>query len=118
MCICAHTPQPVAACAMPVMKGWNILTNSEKTRKARYKLKYFHMIKTKKTIATCLMNACVIREGVMEFLLANHPLDCPICDQGGECDLQVGLNYKIRLNEYSGLNLHSKTYQTTVPTVF
>uniref|UniRef100_A0AAR2ILP3 NADH-ubiquinone oxidoreductase 75 kDa subunit, mitochondrial n=1 Tax=Pygocentrus nattereri TaxID=42514 RepID=A0AAR2ILP3_PYGNA len=53
---------PVAACAMPVMKGWNILTNSEKTRKAR--------------------------EGVMEFLLANHPLDCPICDQGGECDLQ------------------------------
>uniref|UniRef100_A0A4W4GTV3 NADH-ubiquinone oxidoreductase 75 kDa subunit, mitochondrial n=1 Tax=Electrophorus electricus TaxID=8005 RepID=A0A4W4GTV3_ELEEL len=55
-----HTP--VAACAMPVMKGWNILTNSEKTRKAR--------------------------EGVMEFLLANHPLDCPICDQGGECDLQ------------------------------
>uniref|UniRef100_A0A8C2IUL8 NADH-ubiquinone oxidoreductase 75 kDa subunit, mitochondrial n=1 Tax=Cyprinus carpio TaxID=7962 RepID=A0A8C2IUL8_CYPCA len=49
-------------CAMPVMKGWNILTNSEKTRKAR--------------------------EGVMEFLLSNHPLDCPICDQGGECDLQ------------------------------
>ncbi|XP_061082324.1 NADH-ubiquinone oxidoreductase 75 kDa subunit, mitochondrial-like isoform X1 [Conger conger] len=56
------SPKPVAACAMPVMKGWNILTNSEKTRKAR--------------------------EGVMEFLLANHPLDCPICDQGGECDLQ------------------------------
>ncbi|KAK2856905.1 hypothetical protein Q5P01_005640 [Channa striata] len=55
-------PKPVAACAMPVMKGWNILINSEKTRKAR--------------------------EGVMEFLLANHPLDCPICDQGGECDLQ------------------------------
>uniref|UniRef100_H3B728 NADH-ubiquinone oxidoreductase 75 kDa subunit, mitochondrial n=1 Tax=Latimeria chalumnae TaxID=7897 RepID=H3B728_LATCH len=55
-------PKPVAACAMPVMKGWNILTNSEKSRKAR--------------------------EGVMEFLLGNHPLDCPICDQGGECDLQ------------------------------
>ncbi|MEE6490248.1 hypothetical protein FKM82_015814 [Ascaphus truei] len=55
-------PKPVAACAMPVMKGWNILTNSEKARKAR--------------------------EGVMEFLLANHPLDCPICDQAGECDLQ------------------------------
>ncbi|EHH21608.1 hypothetical protein EGK_04717 [Macaca mulatta] len=54
--------QVVAACAMPVMKGWNILTNSEKSKKAR--------------------------EGVMEFLLANHPLDCPICDQGGECDLQ------------------------------
>ncbi|XP_061580436.1 NADH-ubiquinone oxidoreductase 75 kDa subunit, mitochondrial-like [Cololabis saira] len=55
-------PKPVAACAMPAMKGWNILTDSDKTRKAR--------------------------EGVMEFLLANHPLDCPICDQGGECDLQ------------------------------
>ncbi len=54
--------KPVAACAMPVMKGWRIKTNSELTRKAR--------------------------EGVMEFLLMNHPLDCPICDQGGECDLQ------------------------------
>ncbi|XP_071484351.1 NADH-ubiquinone oxidoreductase 75 kDa subunit, mitochondrial-like [Diadema antillarum] len=54
--------KPVAACAMPVMKGWRIKTNSEMTRKAR--------------------------EGVMEFLLVNHPLDCPICDQGGECDLQ------------------------------
>lgn len=56
------SPKPVAACAMPVMKGWRIKTNSEMTRKAR--------------------------EGVMEFLLSNHPLDCPICDQGGECDLQ------------------------------
>ncbi|XP_067125344.1 NADH-ubiquinone oxidoreductase 75 kDa subunit, mitochondrial isoform X2 [Centruroides vittatus] len=54
--------KPVAACAMPVMKGWRIKTNSEMTKKAR--------------------------EGVMEFLLVNHPLDCPICDQGGECDLQ------------------------------
>lgn len=56
------SPKPVAACAMPVMKGWRIKTDSEMTRKAR--------------------------EGVMEFLLVNHPLDCPICDQGGECDLQ------------------------------
>ena len=56
------SPKPVAACAMPVMKGWRIKTNSEMTRKAR--------------------------EGVMEFLLVNHPLDCPNCDQGGECDLQ------------------------------
>lgn len=56
------SPKPVAACAMPVMKGWRIKTNSDMTRKAR--------------------------EGVMEFLLVNHPLDCPICDQGGECDLQ------------------------------
>ncbi|XP_060522824.1 NADH-ubiquinone oxidoreductase 75 kDa subunit, mitochondrial [Cylas formicarius] len=56
------SPKPVAACAMPVMKGWRIKTDSEMTKKAR--------------------------EGIMEFLLYNHPLDCPICDQGGECDLQ------------------------------
>ncbi|KAL4711515.1 hypothetical protein ACJJTC_000531 [Scirpophaga incertulas] len=56
------SPKPVAACAMPVMKGMRVKTNSDLTKKAR--------------------------EGVMEFLLVNHPLDCPICDQGGECDLQ------------------------------
>lgn len=49
--------QPVASCAMPVMKGMKVKTNSEFVRKAR--------------------------EGVMEFLLNNHPLDCPICDQVG-----------------------------------
>ncbi|PIO53846.1 hypothetical protein TELCIR_24803, partial [Teladorsagia circumcincta] len=54
--------KPVASCAMPVMKGMRVKTNSELTRK--------------------------VREGIMEFLLTNHPLDCPICDQGGECDLQ------------------------------
>jgi NADH dehydrogenase (ubiquinone) Fe-S protein 1 len=54
--------KPVASCAMPVMPGMRVKTNSEISRKAR--------------------------EGVMEFLLVNHPLDCPICDQGGECDLQ------------------------------
>ncbi|KAK0411617.1 hypothetical protein QR680_005748 [Steinernema hermaphroditum] len=54
--------KPVASCAMPVMKGMRVKTNSDFTKKAR--------------------------EGVMEFLLVNHPLDCPICDQGGECDLQ------------------------------
>ncbi|KAK2182990.1 hypothetical protein NP493_328g01018 [Ridgeia piscesae] len=54
--------KPVASCAMPVMKGMRVKTDSEIARKAR--------------------------EGVMEFLLMNHPLDCPICDQGGECDLQ------------------------------
>ena len=58
-----RTPKPVASCAMPVMKGMKIKTDSPLTKKAR--------------------------EGVMEFLLVNHPLDCPICDQGGECDLQV-----------------------------
>jgi NADH-quinone oxidoreductase chain G len=56
------TPKPVASCAMPVMEGMQIFTNSPLVKKAR--------------------------EGVLEFLLLNHPLDCPICDQGGECDLQ------------------------------
>ncbi|XP_071449348.1 NADH-ubiquinone oxidoreductase 75 kDa subunit, mitochondrial-like [Hetaerina americana] len=55
-------PKPVASCAMPVSEGMNVKTCSNMTRMAR--------------------------EGVMEFLLINHPLDCPICDQGGECDLQ------------------------------
>uniref|UniRef100_A0A0N4ZPZ0 NADH-ubiquinone oxidoreductase 75 kDa subunit, mitochondrial n=1 Tax=Parastrongyloides trichosuri TaxID=131310 RepID=A0A0N4ZPZ0_PARTI len=54
--------KPVASCAMPVMKGMRVKTHSDYAKKAR--------------------------EGVMEFLLVNHPLDCPICDQGGECDLQ------------------------------
>ena len=54
--------KPVASCAMPAVEGQEIKTNSEMVKKAR--------------------------EGVMEFLLVNHPLDCPICDQGGECDLQ------------------------------
>ena len=56
------SPKPVASCAMPVAEGNVILTQSEKAIKARH--------------------------GVMEMLLINHPLDCPICDQGGECDLQ------------------------------
>jgi len=54
--------KPVASCAMPVTDGMNIKTNTSMVEKAR--------------------------KGVMEFLLANHPLDCPVCDQGGECDLQ------------------------------
>jgi NADH-quinone oxidoreductase subunit G len=54
--------KPVASCAMPATEGMNIKTNTEFVEKAR--------------------------KGVMEFLLANHPLDCPVCDQGGECDLQ------------------------------
>ena len=57
-----NSPKPVASCAMPVSDGMNIKTKSE-------------LVKT-------------ARNGVMEFLLINHPLDCPICDQGGECDLQ------------------------------
>ena len=56
------SPKPVASCAMPATEGMNIKTNTSMVEKAR--------------------------KGVMEFLLANHPLDCPVCDQGGECDLQ------------------------------
>ena len=56
------SPKPIASCAMPATDGMNIKTNTPLVEKAR--------------------------KGVMEFLLANHPLDCPVCDQGGECDLQ------------------------------
>ena len=55
-------PKPQASCALPAGDGMTVKTNSPMVKKAR--------------------------EGVMEFLLINHPLDCPICDQGGECDLQ------------------------------
>lgn len=54
--------KPIASCAMPAADGMVIFTNTPSVKRAR--------------------------EGVMEFLLINHPLDCPICDQGGECDLQ------------------------------
>jgi NADH-quinone oxidoreductase subunit G len=55
-------PKPQASCALPAAEGQTIKTDTPMVKKAR--------------------------EGVMEFLLINHPLDCPICDQGGECDLQ------------------------------
>lgn len=55
-------PKPVASCALAAGEGMVVLTDSPMTKKAR--------------------------KGVMEMLLINHPLDCPICDQGGECDLQ------------------------------
>jgi NADH-quinone oxidoreductase subunit G len=57
-----RSSKPIASCAMPATEGMNIKTNTEFVKKAR--------------------------KGMMEFLLANHPLDCPVCDQGGECDLQ------------------------------
>lgn len=56
------SPKPVASCCTQIAQGMRIHTESEKTR--------------------------LHRGNVLEFLLANHPLDCPICDQGGECDLQ------------------------------
>ena len=57
-----RAPKPIASCAMPAGDGMVIKTDTPTVKKAR--------------------------QGVMEFLLINHPLDCPICDQGGECDLQ------------------------------
>ncbi|MGC0371420.1 MAG: hypothetical protein DGJ47_000109 [Rickettsiaceae bacterium] len=57
-----RSPKPIASCAMIAADGMKIYTNTQKVQKAR--------------------------EGVMGFLLINHPLDCPVCDQGGECDLQ------------------------------
>lgn len=59
-------PKLIASCAMPVQNGMVVHTDSERVHKAR--------------------------EGVTELLLENHPLDCPVCDQGGECDLQEQLN--------------------------
>ncbi len=69
------SPKPIASCAMPAADGMNIKTNTELVKKAR--------------------------QGVMEFLLINHPLDCPICDQGGECDLQdQALHYGFDKSRY------------------
>jgi NADH-quinone oxidoreductase subunit G len=64
MCLVEVKPgaQAAGSCALPVAENQEIITMSPMVKKAR--------------------------EGVMEFLLINHPLDCPICDQGGECDLQ------------------------------
>merc|ERR1719445_1418656 len=67
--------KPVASCAMPLMPGMKIKTTTNVVKKAR--------------------------EGVLEFLLVNHPLDCPICDQGGQCDLQ---------DQYSNFGAASSRY--------
>ena len=68
-------PKPIASCAMPAGDGMIIKTNTDLVRKAR--------------------------KGVMEFLLINHPLDCPICDQAGECDLQdQALHYGFDKSRY------------------
>ena len=58
----SNSPKPVASCALPIVNNMKIYTDSPLVKKAR--------------------------ENVLEALLLNHPLDCPICDQGGECDLQ------------------------------
>ena len=68
-------PKPVASCATPIMDGMTVSTKSQMVEDAR--------------------------KGVMEFLLVNHPLDCPICDQAGECDLQdQSLGYGIEASRF------------------
>ncbi len=70
-------PKPLPACATPVAQGMKIHTHSEKAISAQ--------------------------KGVMEFLLINHPLDCPICDQGGECQLQdLAVGYGSSSSNYEG----------------
>ncbi|MDO8810621.1 MAG: NADH-quinone oxidoreductase subunit NuoG [Gallionella sp.] len=69
-------PKPLPACATPATEGMKVHTHSEKSVKAQ--------------------------QGVMEFLLINHPLDCPICDQGGECQLQdVAMGYGGTASRYT-----------------
>mgnify|MGYP003986340243 FL=1 len=91
------SPKPVAACATPIMPGMKIFTDSPLVKKAR--------------------------ENVLELLLVDHPLDCPICDQGGECDLQDNtleyasdknrnFNYHKRLVEDKNLGPIVKTIMT------
>ncbi len=69
-------PKPLPACATPVTEGMKVYTKSPMAIQAQ--------------------------QGTMEFLLINHPLDCPICDQGGECDLQeISIGYGLGHSEYS-----------------
>src|SRR5512141_976675 len=69
-------PKPLPACATPVTKGMKVQTHSEQ--------------------------AVTAQKGVMEFLLINHPLDCPICDQGGECQLQdLAVGYGASASRYT-----------------
>ena len=68
-------PKPLPACATPVAEGMKVFTKTETARQAQ--------------------------RGTMEFLLINHPLDCPICDQGGECDLQdLAVGYGSDISRY------------------
>ena len=91
-----NSPKPVASCALPVVNGMKIFTNSPLVRKAR--------------------------ENIVETLLLNHPLDCPICDQAGECDLQDQVKiygsdrsryfFKKRVVEDKNVNTFVKTIMT------
>ena len=78
-------PKPVISCAMPVSEGMVVKTDSEMVRKGR--------------------------RAVMEFLLINHPLDCPVCDQGGECTLQdLAMKYGPDRSRYHEHKRHAHNY--------
>ncbi|MEO5341191.1 MAG: NADH-quinone oxidoreductase subunit NuoG [Magnetococcus sp. MYC-9] len=78
-------PRPVISCAMPVSEGMVVKTDSEMVRKSR--------------------------KAVMEFLLINHPLDCPVCDQGGECSLQdLAMKYGPDRSRYHEFKRHAQNY--------
>ena len=71
-----RAPKPMPACATPVMEGMKVYTRSEKAVSAQH--------------------------ATMEFLLINHPLDCPICDQGGECELQdLAMGYGSGISQFT-----------------
>ncbi|KAJ8727953.1 hypothetical protein PYW08_016338 [Mythimna loreyi] len=75
--------KPQVACAVPVMKGMKIRTNSPMV--------------------------CKAQEGVLEFILLDHPLDCPICDQGGECDLQdLSVRYGNDRSRFTDMHFEGK----------
>ncbi|MEO5362055.1 MAG: NADH-quinone oxidoreductase subunit NuoG [Magnetococcus sp. DMHC-8] len=78
-------PRPVVSCAMPVSEGMVVRTDSDMVRKGR--------------------------RAVMEFLLINHPLDCPVCDQGGECSLQdLAMKYGSDRSRYHEHKRHARNY--------
>ena len=69
-------PKPIPACATPVVDGMKVFTKSPR--------------------------AIAAQKATMEFLLINHPLDCPICDQGGECELQdLAMGYGRDVSRYN-----------------
>ena len=77
-------PKPLPACATPVAEGMKIFTRSKRAISAQ--------------------------KATMEFLLINHPLDCPICDQGGECELQdLAMGFGRGVSRYTEASASSKT---------
>ncbi len=88
------TPKPVASCAMPIVNNMVVFTTTPQIKKAR--------------------------ENVLETLLINHPLDCPICDQGGECDLQDETkNFGVDLSRFflKKRNVEDKNFGSTIKTI-